>query len=277
MSSDLLPPEIWREIVTISATTSFQQATRLALVSPSFRNWVKPVLCRTAMHYRGHEGREWPSPAPRLEWFEQNGPNLRNLMWGHDDQMDLLASILEHCPALENLAVWVHAPSSNIPLVRPALSKLRLRQLSINLFVLLGVTQFGVEQATDPMFQCLTHLHVINHSSPLDWWHIEGLANIPTVTHVALQSTAKESAIKGVLENCKSLKVLVGVGCSSYGEADPKYVDLPTRSLDEWEAGALGGEDRFREAEIEVAKRIASKDIVKGAIYPTADIGVDHP
>ncbi|TFK65809.1 hypothetical protein BDN72DRAFT_900382 [Pluteus cervinus] len=264
-----LPPEILGEIVKVSALSSLRQASILARVCNAFHSWTQPILLRTSFHFANQS---WPLKSLQLSWFQQNGSHIRNLLWGaQTSSIDLLASILEHCPNLENLAVWVYAPTSNLPLIRPALSKLRLRELSINLLILFSTDSLGQEQAKDPMFRHITHLDVIIHKRNfLEWRQLVGLAYIPSLTHVALHK-ATPTAGDGVLEHCKNLQVLVvlelrpaaGPHESSAEVMAKKLVEYTpephARSTYDWEAGAMGKTDFWIEAEEEIANRSQRK------------------
>ncbi|TFK65808.1 hypothetical protein BDN72DRAFT_900381 [Pluteus cervinus] len=257
-----LPPEIWKEIVEFSALSSLKQAYILTRVSKTFCTWTQPILRRTALHYNDLCG--WPLKTPNLSWFRQNGSYLRNLLWGIGGKMDLLASILGHCPVLENLGVWVYVPRSKVHLIRPALSKLRLRELSINPFALFSTDEFGPELAKDPMFTHITHFHAIFEAAAPEWRQLTGLAYIPSLTHIALHLAAR-SAVYGVHEHCKQMQVLIvlrGVtGDDPLSEPiAEKLVVPPLRTIQDWEAGAMGKRDFWRAAEEELAKRNMSED-----------------
>ncbi len=216
-------------------------------------NRTRPVLLRTAFHF---SNRCWPLKSPELPWFQQNGSYLSNLFWGAQaSSIDLLASILDHCPNLENLAVWVHIPTSNLPLIRPTLSKLRLRQLSINPFALFSTDCLGQEQAKDPMFSHITHLHVIAHKLKfLEWRQISGLAYMPSLTHISLPQS-KPMVVDGLLENCKRLQVLAVLSMQPIPGSHKSSAELMAKKLVEyngeshaltmyaWEAGAMGKPD----------------------------------
>ncbi|TFK65807.1 hypothetical protein BDN72DRAFT_845117 [Pluteus cervinus] len=264
-----LPPEIWREIVEISSLSSLSQAAKLTQVSKSFQIWITPILLRTAVHYSEYKG--WPRKRPSLSWFQQNGTHLRNLLWGIGSQMGLLVQILEECPALENLAVWVYIPShdtGNVHLLRPVLSKLRLRQLSINPFALFSTDIFGPEHAKDPMFTSITYFHII--SDIIEWRDITGLAHIPTITHLAFQYHATRDAVCGALEHCKSLKVLIVLRISHDSPPksefppnetiDERFVIISLRTILEWEDSAMGKKGCWDFAEEEISNRRKSED-----------------
>ncbi|TFK64851.1 hypothetical protein BDN72DRAFT_251517 [Pluteus cervinus] len=161
MHHEILPFELWSEIVEIAASFSLHQAATLALVSQAFSDWVQPFLYGTVVYYKKGDG--WPLEVARLDWFQARGKHLRNLMWGElqDEQIRLLVSILEICTTIENLAVWGNVHNTDISVLRPALSNLRLRELSINPFALFVNKRFSETEAQDPMFQYVTHLDVV--------------------------------------------------------------------------------------------------------------------
>ncbi|TFK65810.1 hypothetical protein BDN72DRAFT_845119 [Pluteus cervinus] len=262
MTLEPLPFDILREIVEISARSCLAQAAILAQVCKIFSDWVEPILLRIVNHYEDRSG--WPLKSPSLSWFQRNGSYVIHLLWGIDERMDLLASILEHCPALENLGVWVYAPTSKVHTIRPALSKLRLRQLSIDIFALFSTETFGLEEASDPMFNHITHLHAISQS-PVDWREVVGLAHLPSLTHVALH-TATMDAAEGVHDHCKSLEILVVIDL--YPRFSPrldlfeKLVQIHLSDLYDWpwEGFAMGKPDFWNTAEGEVASRGNSRN-----------------
>ncbi|TFK65797.1 hypothetical protein BDN72DRAFT_880700 [Pluteus cervinus] len=268
MSYEVLPYEIWRQIVDITGGSSVRDAATLALVSRDFEDWVQPFLYATIVYYK--EGTGWPLKVYSLGWFAVKGAHLRNLLWGEGLQMDLLCSILEICTRLENLAVWVYVHETNISVLRPVLSKLSLRQLSINLFSLFGTKKFGAVEAQDPMFRSITHLDVINDEDHLNWDDLIGLQHLPRLTHLGLQYRVNPNATDGILKHCKDVEVVVVVQLSgmnqwdhtqdpdtSPGEIpqDARLLKPPLRTVEEWKAGAIGEMDIWQKAEEVIARR----------------------
>ncbi|TFK64823.1 hypothetical protein BDN72DRAFT_962945 [Pluteus cervinus] len=271
MHNDKLPLELWREITEISASFSLHQAATLALVSRTSFDWVQPFLYRTVVYY--DEGKGWPLKVASLEWFQVKGCHLRNLMWGElgREHLQLLVSILELCAAIENLAVWGNIQGTDISVLRPALSKLRLRELSINPFALFVTKQFRETEAQDPIFRHITHFHVINAQRQLlDWEDLMGLMHLPHVAYVGLPSQVNPNAIDGILQHCKHVEVLVVMqrirmrvwdhdqepDAPSGGiPSDPRVLYIPLLIVDEWKKSALGAKSIWQKSEEVIAKR----------------------
>ncbi|TFK65260.1 hypothetical protein BDN72DRAFT_845791, partial [Pluteus cervinus] len=153
----------------------------------------------------------WP-PVPGLSWFETNGKYVRNILWGVD--VAKLPPVLERCPHLDNLAVWLYASDNNLTVLLPALSTLRLRRISIELKTLFSGSHFQTEQGKHPMFRHITHLDIIQACTM--WSHIEGVAQLPCLTHLSLSRRSDNSgAVFGALEQCKQLKILALVRSST--------------------------------------------------------------
>ncbi|TFK64842.1 hypothetical protein BDN72DRAFT_846251 [Pluteus cervinus] len=269
MSSESLPPEIWEVIVKFSAFSSLRQAATLARVCRAFKLWAHPILHRVLSYYEESGG--WPGKRPEMHYLRENGCHIRSLLWGVGSDLALLASVLEHCPQLENLAVWIYVSGFDLPSIRPALSRLRLRELSINPFALFNHERFTAVEARDPMFSTITHFDVINAHGILEWENLEGLANISNLTHVSLQYSVTQRAKNGILQHCKNLQTLIvmqpmafdwGLGSSivELVPPDPPSDDIrlvrpPVRRVREWEMGAVGQPDSWQLADEVIADR----------------------
>ncbi|TFK65798.1 hypothetical protein BDN72DRAFT_900372 [Pluteus cervinus] len=262
MDHEVLPYEIWSEIVIFAASFSMKQAATLTLVSHAFYDCVQPILYRTFIYYSQESG--WPLQSASLDWFQAKGTHIRTLFWGEGQQIGLLSSILEVCTGLESLSVWVYVLNTDIDIsaLRPSLSKLQLRHLSINVFCLLGINRFGPSEAQDPIFQSITHLDIINKEGPLDWEALMGLKHLPRLTHVCLQYNINPNAIDGVLRYCENVQVVIVVQPFP-GEfpSDHRLVMHDLRTTGEWRESTFGEEDVWQRAEDIIAER---RDLKKG-------------
>ncbi|TFK66914.1 hypothetical protein BDN72DRAFT_843689, partial [Pluteus cervinus] len=212
-------------------------------------------------------------PVPSLSWFETNGKYVRNMLWRSG--VAKLPPILELCPHLENLALWTYISEANATVLLPILSTLPLRQISVNLQALFSGSDFQNEQGRNSMFRCITHLDIIQACSM--WSHIEGVAQLPCLTHLSLSRRSDNSgAVFGALEQCKQLKILALVRSSTkryerdirrsaeeepmqYDCLDPRVVALLVEVIGDWETGSSGGPDMWVTAEEIVAKRLEER------------------
>ncbi|TFK64839.1 hypothetical protein BDN72DRAFT_962957 [Pluteus cervinus] len=269
VTMDILPPEIWQEIVEISASSSSRQAAQLSVVSSFFYRCARPILFRIFIC------RNYPETfVPDATWFEANGKYIRHLLWRQSIQQ--LPPLLSFCPNIENMAIWVNSNSNVIPALLPALSNLRLRRLSINIYALYSDTPFTIAHAREPMFQNLTHLDVLN--SCFTWDLFQGFAELPRLTHITFSDNVADVIIQNLSQKCDGLRVIIVLESLEHetgdtkgfvreteyfraGIDDPRVVGLTCEYEGDWELGAEGKDDMWVKAEEIVDKRRAAKSI----------------
>ncbi|TFK66879.1 hypothetical protein BDN72DRAFT_126571 [Pluteus cervinus] len=266
-----LPFELVQEILVISAQTSLKQAAILARVSHHIYDLIKPILLCTCVYW--DEDRSWPGEFDSKR-IQSNGKYVRNLLWGNDRSNWNLLTILESCPNLTNIAIWLDASDNDLLLFQEPLSRLRPYRLSIDFSDLFGGL-FQANHAQLPMFVHLTHLEMASKCG--DWESIEGITYLPSLTHLSLPGEADltaTSVIRDALERCKYLSILVlfvslEAKWISLGEvameeplpseiqdlSDPRLVAIRCAYLREWEVGCSGGRDMWTLAEEIIEKR----------------------
>ncbi|TFK65813.1 hypothetical protein BDN72DRAFT_179025 [Pluteus cervinus] len=266
-----IPAEVLRDVIELSAYSSYRQAATLARVCQAFSEWVRPVLFRVFKWYSYHNNFPQPSPLD-VAWFQANGKYIRHMLWGQD--LDLLVDCLELCPNIVDLAIWVDTDTNNIAPLFPAFSKLRLHRLSIRLPALYPSEEFTVEHAQQPVFSHLTHLDVVHSTAA--WNEIAGIAKLPSLTHLALSDRIAINVVETAVKNCKNLQVVVLASLcmsvdaynedltgestieapwNSYGFDDPRVVAFECEFVGDWELAATGKRDMWAKAEEIVASR----------------------
>ncbi|TFK66909.1 hypothetical protein BDN72DRAFT_961433 [Pluteus cervinus] len=269
-----LVPELIREIIEIAVGTDLGYAAKFALVSRDFYEWAHPILCRTLMYYATSETKHWPVPLHELpQWLELNGKHVRSMMWGIDTTN--LPSLLEQCPGLTNLALWVNTSSNDITTLLPILSTLHLSRLSIDLWELFDRKSFSELEARHAAFRAVTHLDVVHRIT--EWEDLQGITALPCLTHLCFPRRTMDSpyssVIRSALEECKHLKVLAIASGSSFPsgnpirvaqtnfvlDGDPRLVAFDCEYVGDWECGAIGKKDIWALADEIVEQRF--KDI----------------
>ncbi|KAJ7255622.1 hypothetical protein C8J57DRAFT_1655148 [Mycena rebaudengoi] len=150
-----------------------------------------------------------------------------------------------------------HAVQAHLTML-PALEKMQLQQLTVDLQGLFGVT--AIDPAR-PLFRALTHLRLLNIPPELNF------DELPALTHLFLSDYSSLGLISSTLENCSRLCVLVATFPSRPPELyvkihlpidDPRFVVMSLsceECMEYWKFGAKGGRDFWDHAENFVARR----------------------
>ncbi|TFK64837.1 hypothetical protein BDN72DRAFT_846247 [Pluteus cervinus] len=266
MQMDDLPLELWQTIVEISASSSSSQAASLSEVSGLFHSWVRPIQFRI---FQGYKLRVTSPGFLEAAWFEKNGKYIQDLIWELEARQ--LLPLLSSCPNLQNFALW-YSGDDDLSSFLPILTTIQPRRLSLNLPALFSDSLFTRMHAQDAAFRNLTHLDLISNID--EWAEIEGIGELPSLTHLAYSGEFPLEIVHAVLKYCKTLQVLVllptllpqpdwpvfepetvkGIEFDANSD-DPRIVVFVCRFREDWEKGAQGGKDMWLMAEEIVAKR----------------------
>ncbi|KAF8965560.1 hypothetical protein BDZ97DRAFT_1757117 [Flammula alnicola] len=256
----ILPGELEREIFELAASESLQIAARLTLVARRVREWIEPSLYRIFRANR--RGRVFPPfclgtqnstlDMPRLMRY---GQHIRHVVL-REHSARSVRKILDRCPNVENLALWI-VDGSCAPLV-PVLEALPLKRLSVDA---LDFLLFHGEEMVDvPITLNITHLD-INNFGYLDVTEWEQITSLPELTHLFFNGCPRGELLENLLHKCVKLELLVlfipwGERISSpfqHGHGQPKIRDkrlVKVSSIVEyekqWELGTLRGGDFWK-------------------------------
>lgn len=200
------------------------------------------------------------SKDPDLERIARFGVHVRHVLLQNRTAEEII-DILNLCPNVENLALWIVRGGSDHKLV-PTLKALRkLRRLSFDPAWIqhsVNLDERDTPLAFDlPCFAMITHLEIINASTTLSRW--SKVSVMPALTHLALDGVVNQQLINRVLRECPRLELLVLFHLEpgylgedlSKSQSDHRVVFLQSVSDDfgHWEAGARGQEDYWVTAE----------------------------
>ncbi|TFK64970.1 hypothetical protein BDN72DRAFT_962863 [Pluteus cervinus] len=258
-----LPNELEQEILQLAARISPETALRLLAVSKKVKIWIQPIVYEVVV-IQDHDLKpsyypECVGPHSNLnQIFKENGGHIRSLLLHHPSESSLLA----YCPTITSL-------SMDQPLtleLLAAIQKIPLHHLRCNLT--------GCKSAVDPdslAFSNITHLDLLN---PPRWRHCQFLAQMPKLTHLALDdpegSSRLEETVKSALEHCRYLEALLLVLDLVTGQIqddievredylpvqDNRIVAISVHPLVGWLNGELGKGDMWKVAEGVIANRI---------------------
>ena len=181
--------------------------------------------------------------------LRQYGRHVRYILLQNRPSQEI-GGILECCPNVHNLALWIiHGSCAHLI---PILEGLPLRRFSFDpsYFFENYAHDFSVP-FDQPLFHNLTHLEIINATSAWSKW--KQLACLPKLTHLALAGVVNQQLINCVLKECRMLELFVMFYLSThylegdviFPQKDPRVVFLKSviDHLNHWEVGARGEED----------------------------------
>lgn len=199
---------------------------------------------------------------PRLQAF---GHHVQNVLLQKRSATEI-ASVLECCPNVHNLALWIIQGTCSHLI--PILEKMPLRKFSFD------PSYFFENYAADlsipfnqPIFLNLTHLEIINATSSWSKW--KQLALLPKLTHLAVAGMVNQQLIDHVLEGCTALELFIMfyltmgflVGELTFPQKDDRVVLLKSVEdhLDHWEKGARGEEDFWITGQIQKERAVLAR------------------
>ncbi|KAJ7255590.1 hypothetical protein C8J57DRAFT_962689, partial [Mycena rebaudengoi] len=158
--------------------------------------------------------------------------------------------VLSSCSGIQKLMLF-----GPYPIMLPALEKMQLRQLTVDLQGLFGIP--AIDPAR-PLFGALTHLRLLNSPPELNF------GELPALIHLCLSAHSTIGLISSTLANCSRLRMLVTMFkglryCKTRLPIDdPRFVGMSLsleESMEDWKFGAKGGRDFWFHAEKFVASR----------------------
>ncbi|TFK66911.1 hypothetical protein BDN72DRAFT_880010 [Pluteus cervinus] len=263
MSTDpIFPEDVEREIFETMARLHPDEAPFLVRVAKRVHIWVEAVLFKVVMTYQSLRS----PPGITVDSFKRNTRHLHHLLIGAVDvplNREILHS-LPLCTEIEDLAVW----TDDLKGVIEHCETLRPRRVSMAIVTLFGHPGFG--DAHLGFFSRLTHFEVVDVAS--NWEDFSDVSKIPELTHLSLMVTCSDRVIRGVLRECRKLKILALVQ-QYYVEGNAPCVHDPVKWEEEddrvvsflcdfeadWEAFARGGDCMWTMAEGIVANRIKER------------------
>jgi hypothetical protein len=175
-----------------------------------------------------------------------------------------MRDILQHCPDVENLALWLPQPMTRVdcqttilPLLEDLAISGKLKRLSFDpSFFFRNSSAHIPIPFNQPAFNSITHLEIINFS--FSWSKWSQLSEMPRLTHLGTEYSLLGATLAGTLfEACKGLQLLVLLQLNhdptqheypqNTWEMDSRVVilcseQLPaTAPIESWEIGARGG------------------------------------
>ncbi|KAJ7241571.1 hypothetical protein C8J57DRAFT_1526720 [Mycena rebaudengoi] len=200
--SPSLPFDLEREIFEMAANRYPETIPALLLVAQRVLQWIEPIFYRTLV-FKAKSPRD-----PAASWPE-------SAKWAK---------------YVQNMLIWAAASHGDFALLLPALEKMQLRQLTVDL-------------------QGLFELN---------------FAELPALTHLCLSAHSTIGLISFTLANCSRLHMLVTMFkglryCKTRLPIDdPRFVVMSLsleKSMEDWKFGAKGGRDFWFHAEKFVASR----------------------
>ncbi|KAJ7479408.1 hypothetical protein B0H11DRAFT_2027340 [Mycena galericulata] len=191
--------------------------------------------------------------------------HVRHVAFVDPDASQVL-KIMSTCNATVNLMILFGTVT---PALLPVLGALPLERLFIDLHKLFPSP---TPDFSHPIFNQLTHFDLCSSRHDADWNTLNGLAQLPRLTHLAFHGTLiPNSVYENALVHCKFLRVLADTSPDLYSldkvsrlraplAADPRFVILVMADTRlDWELGATGREDRWATADALVLNRRAGK------------------
>ncbi|KAF9526893.1 hypothetical protein CPB83DRAFT_444601 [Crepidotus variabilis] len=271
-----LPAELEREIFEIAAANQdIQTGLKLILTAKRVREWIEPTFYRVLIKCT-----DVPRTSPFLKHLhlENISPIERQkLSYCHclllqsisvEDAVNLLSA----CPNITDLAMWV-LQGSYTPLGEILLS-MKIQRLSVRINDVLRGFSSSHTLIGSPLSQALTHLDLIDLNS--GFWDSawKAFVALPRLTHLAVDGNNVVPTIEGMLNESKSIKLIVATstthaylqGDLSNGESTSKWLGAwdvrfihfpyPEGPISCWVEGTKGGEDLWVGAEKAQSNRI---------------------
>ncbi|KAJ7255552.1 hypothetical protein C8J57DRAFT_1655028 [Mycena rebaudengoi] len=254
MDSDIspsLPFDLEREIFEMAATRYPETIPALLLVAQRVFQWIEPIFYRTLV-FKAKSSRDPAAFCPESAKLAKYVQNM--LIWSAPYRVDFALRVLSSCSGIRKLMLF----EPHLTML-PALEKMQLRQLTVDLQRLFGIT--AIDPAR-PLFGALTHLRLFDHPEGLN------VAEFPALTHLCLSNYPELDFISATLANCRRLCVLVIMFWSQprvlrYSKLDLLIDDLRfvlmslsiKECMEDWKLGAKGGRDFWFHTEKFVSRR----------------------
>ncbi|KAJ7241566.1 hypothetical protein C8J57DRAFT_1244521 [Mycena rebaudengoi] len=258
MDSDIspsLPFDLEREIFEMAATRYPETIPALLLIAQRVLQWIEPIFYRTLV-FKAKSSRDPAAFCPESAELTKYVQNM--LIWAAPRRVDFALCLLSSCSGIRKLMMI--GPCLTM---LPALEKMQLRQLTVDLQGLCGIT--AIDPARPP-FRALTHLRLLDIPPELNF------GELPALTHLCLSDYYSLNFISSTLANCSSLHVLVSMfqfrTLELYDQIhllpidEPRFVVISLsfeECLEDWKLVAKGGRDFWFHAENFVARRRRSE------------------
>ncbi|KAJ7623040.1 hypothetical protein DFH06DRAFT_1481813 [Mycena polygramma] len=262
--SPVLPLDLERTIVEMSARSRPVLIPKFMLVAWRVKEWVEPLLYHTiAVEYSramdGYPIFTWEVLIAALDskpfsFFHLYVRNLCLLTSTNALDVEIL---LNACTGVENLSVTAGSLGRHEAAIASSITLLPLTHLTGN---------FGpIFRNTSPdaaFFTRITHLglragDLLNKDTELG----SRLTSMPHLSHLSFGDTRFVPLLLPVRTTSQSLRVLISLGASARSKlgdlpSDPRFVALfNTWQLGDWQMGAHAGVDYWTRAENFIAKR----------------------
>ncbi|KAJ7241561.1 hypothetical protein C8J57DRAFT_1560732 [Mycena rebaudengoi] len=247
-----LPLDLEREIFEMAANRYPETIPALLLVAQRVLQWIEPLLYRTLVFIAQESRRDPEAFCPESAKLAKYVQNM--LIWAAPRRVDFALRALASCSGIRKLMLFEPRLT-----MLPALEKMKLRHLTVDLQGLFGIT--AIDSAR-PLFRALTHLRLLNRPPELNF------GELPALTHLCLPDYYSLGLISSTLANCSRLCVLVIMLWGRPGVHRYSILDLPMEDLrfvlmsnsfeecmEDWKLGAKGGGDFWLHAENFVARR----------------------
>ncbi|CAK5263992.1 unnamed protein product, partial [Mycena citricolor] len=261
-----LPAELQREIFETAARNDRSTIPTLLLVARHVHAWIEPLLFHVVINMNVGQRtalRSLMQTRPP-DFFRRGVRHLwldESAEWSSTETLALLSL----CPLIRSFAFRLGLSPEGVLPILDTFQHLRYLDGFLELI-------FGSRQGIDlgrPFFQRLTHLSLFD---VIDKTLCSGLATLPALTHLALQTTTSFRFTSRLLSTCTSLRVLVKTAkdfenaeielkvIHRFGLEDPRLVLIVVRNLFDkyWsdrEVGALGGKNMWVIADDFVARK----------------------
>ncbi|KAJ7255549.1 hypothetical protein C8J57DRAFT_1655020 [Mycena rebaudengoi] len=251
--SPSLPLDLERDIFEIAANRHPQTIPILLLVAQRVLKWYCiPLLYRTLVFIDHESPRDSTTFCPESAKLAKYVQNM--LIWATPRRVDFALRVLSSCSGIRKLMLF-----GPYLITLPALEKMQLRQLNVDLRGLFGDS--AIDPAR-PLFRALTHLHLLDYPEGLN------VAELPALTHLCLPHYPELGFFSATLANCRRLCVLVNIfwtrpGVHRISKLDSPIDDLRfvlmsysfTETIDDWKLGTAGGRDFWIHSENLVSRR----------------------
>ncbi|KAJ7864069.1 hypothetical protein B0H13DRAFT_2671288 [Mycena leptocephala] len=279
----ILPLDLERQIFELAALSRPVLIPNLMRVAWRVKFWLKPLLYRTLLFNGSHVLDDFLGhfPVCNLDTFTyiararpESFNAVRNVMATRLYSKDM-NTIIRACPNIENLFMMISdcALYSSAHPTPPGFDILPLRRLYCHLSRIVDLEFMKLDL---PAFSHITHLELftemqLDESEDESFWRWSKLAELPELTHLALNSTGQMNACVHLLSVSRSLAALIILCAPSQlrdGESakmdllmdDPRFVMMElNRYIKDWQQGILVGRDHWARADAFIAKRLSGE------------------
>ncbi|KAF8181920.1 hypothetical protein K438DRAFT_1840640 [Mycena galopus ATCC 62051] len=257
----LLPPEIERETLELTALSHPGTIPALLRVAKRVYIWIEPLLYRiiSLKHERD------PMVLALKEAITSKPPEflrnaVRHLILNTDDNFSIdRKQLLRLC---EDIITFVASDSFLDSALLPILAEMRVQRLSLKMEALFRPEPINFGH---PLFSHVTHLDLLDIYSASLVVHLPHVPLLPALTHLCLDTSVPRDSMLRVLEDCPRLQLLL----VQWYHSDVSYASAKTPHAydvrfvigtysnywEECKSSAMGGPDFWAEADDFVARK----------------------